>query len=139
MDRSTSDGSAHLGRTYYFYPNANCSTSTTDPCQLDAGFISSRDGGASWGGKQQGAGPVTLTWFMAQGFMVGDYIATTFSRSLAFSPIAVASAGTPTQNLNEAVRGHLRSCVATSGGASITQGAGKGTPPLSFVVGPTNR
>src|SRR5207249_4850732 len=35
VDRSTSDGTAHLGLTYYFYPNASCGPST---CKLEVGF-----------------------------------------------------------------------------------------------------
>src|SRR6266700_5991528 len=111
VDKTTSGGAGHLGLAYYFYPNANCTVST---CKLDAGFISSPDGGATWGGKQQLAGPMSLTWlaFTTQGFMVGDYISTSFSGGLAFPVIAVAVAGTPTQNLNEAM-------FATSSGRAI--------------------
>src|SRR5215208_3784217 len=45
VDRSTSGATARLGLTYYFYPNRSCSAAT---CQLDVGFISSTNGGASW-------------------------------------------------------------------------------------------
>jgi hypothetical protein len=44
VDRATSGASAHLGLTYYYYPDANCDAST---CQLDVGFISSTNGGAT--------------------------------------------------------------------------------------------
>jgi hypothetical protein len=139
VDKTTSGGAGHLGLAYYFYPNANCTVST---CQLDAGFISSSDGGATWGGKQQLAGPMSLTWlaFTTQGFMVGDYISTSFSGGLAFPVIASAVAGTPTQNLDEAMFTTSSGlAVATGGTASTTQGAGSGASPLSFVVGPLNR
>jgi len=101
VDKATSGSSAHLGLTYYFYPNAACTVST---CQLDAAFISSVDGGATWSNPVPLAGPMTLTWLAlsSQGFMVGDYISTSFlSNGLALTTIAVASAGTPTQNLTE--------------------------------------
>src|SRR3989442_1456059 len=43
VDRTTAGASAHLGLTYYYYPNAACSAAS---CQLSVGFISSTNGGA---------------------------------------------------------------------------------------------
>jgi len=139
VDRATSGGSAHLGLSYYFYPNASCTVST---CQLDSGFISSSDSGATWGGKVQLAGPMSVTWtaFTTQGYMVGDYISTSFSGALAYPVIAVSVAGTPTQSLNEAMFVTASGQpVATGVTASTMQGAGSGSSTLSFVVGPLNR
>jgi len=139
VDKSTSGSTADVGLSFYFYPNANCTVST---CQLDTGFISSSDGGAHWGGKQQLAGPMTLSWlaFTTQGFMVGDYISTSFSGGLAFPVIAVASAGTPTQNLQESMFVTSTGlAVATGGAPASTAGAQAGVSTISFVVGPTNR
>jgi hypothetical protein len=139
VDKSTSGSTGHLALAYYFYPNASCTVST---CQLDAGFISSSDGGVTWGGKQQLAGPMSLGWlaFTTQGFMVGDYISTSFSGGLAFPAVAVATAGTPTQDLHEAMFTTSSGLAVASGGtASTTRGAGSGASPLSFVVGPLNR
>jgi hypothetical protein len=81
VDRSTSGQSAHLGLAYYYYPNVNCSaiaTSTTPACQLNVGFISSTNGGASWSKAVHLAGPMNVTWLplTTLGFMVGDYIST---------------------------------------------------------------
>jgi hypothetical protein len=80
VDKTTSGGSAHLGLTYYFYPNTNCTTST---CQLDVGFISSTNGGSSWGTATTITGPMTLTSLplTSQGYMVGDYISTSFNNT----------------------------------------------------------
>ena len=66
---------ARIGLTYYFYPNRSCTAAT---CQLDVGFISSTNGGASWSTATQLAGPMTLSWLpnTSQGRMVGDYIST---------------------------------------------------------------
>jgi hypothetical protein len=91
VDNSTSDGSAHLVVTFYFYPNANCTTST---CQLDVGSSTSMDGGASWTSNTQLAGPMSLTWLAktSQGVMVGDYISTSFVGGPAFPAFAVANA-----------------------------------------------
>jgi hypothetical protein len=84
VDRSTSGNSARLVVTFYFYPNANCTT----------GYSTSADGGASWTTNTQIAGPMMLAWFpnTSQGFMPGDYISTSFSGTPAFPAIAVANA-----------------------------------------------
>jgi len=93
VDNSTSDGSARLVVTFYFYPNANCTTAT---CQLNVGFSTSADGGATWSSNSQITGPMSLTWLpnTTQGFMVGDYISTSFvgGGTPAFPAFAVASA-----------------------------------------------
>jgi BNR repeat-like domain len=91
VDRSTSGSSAHLAVIFYFYPNANCTTAT---CQLDVGFSTSADGGSTWTSNTQVAGPMSLTWLpnTSQGFMVGDYMSTSFVGSPAFPAFAVASA-----------------------------------------------
>ncbi len=94
VDKGTSGSSAHLGLAYYYYPNTSCSTST---CQLDVGFISSTNGGSSWGTATQVAGPMTLTWLpnTTDGYMVGDYISTSYAGGKAYPVIAVAfSTGT---------------------------------------------
>jgi hypothetical protein len=78
VDRSTAGNAAHLALTYYYYPDAACTTAT---CQLDAGYISSPDGGAHWGPATQLAGPMSLSDVAntSQGPMVGDYISTSFT------------------------------------------------------------
>jgi hypothetical protein len=91
VDRTTSGGSAHLVVTFYYYPNANCTTAT---CQLNVGYSTSADGGASWTSNTPVAGPMSLTWFpnTTQGYMPGDYISTSFSGAPAYPAIAVANA-----------------------------------------------
>ncbi|MEY9944034.1 putative Ig domain-containing protein [Kitasatospora sp. GAS1066B] len=75
VDPSSSGSTARLGLTYYYYPNASCTDTT---CQLDAGYVSSTDGGATWTAPLQLAGPMTLAWLpnTSQGRMFGDYIST---------------------------------------------------------------
>ena len=75
VDSSTSGASARIGLTYYYYPNASCTTAT---CKLDAGFVSSVNGGATWSAPTQIAGPMSLSWLpnTSEGIMFGDYIAT---------------------------------------------------------------
>jgi hypothetical protein len=120
VDNSTSDGSARLVVTFYFYPNTNCTASN---CELEVGFSTSSDGGASWASKTQIAGPMTLSWLpnTTQGRMVGDYISTSFvGSSPAFPAFAVATAPTKggsdcvtaTPNCNEAI-------FTVSGGLSV--------------------
>ena len=90
----TSGATAHLAVTYYFYPTANCTSST---CKLEYGFIESSDGGATWGAPVTVTGPMRLTWLpnTTSGFMVGDYTSSSFVGSNAFSVLAVAKMGTP--------------------------------------------
>jgi hypothetical protein len=78
VDPATSGPGTHLALTYYYYPTATCTTST---CQLDIGYASSPDGGASWSPPTALAGPMSLTDIAAtsQGPMVGDYISTSFN------------------------------------------------------------
>jgi len=101
VDKGTSGSTAHVALTYYFYPESNCSTST---CQLDVGFSSSTNAGATWTASTMLAGPMTVTWLAntTQGFMVGDYISTSFAGGLAHGVFAVASANNGTV-FNEAM------------------------------------
>jgi len=115
VDRSTSGASARIGLTYYFYPNRSCTSAT---CQLDVGFISSTNGGASWSPATQLAGPMTLSWLAntSQGRMVGDYISTSVrSGANAFPVIAVAFAPSGS-TFNEAM-------YVPTNGLSISGGA----------------
>jgi hypothetical protein len=95
VDPRCAGRSAHLGLTYYFYPDAACTTAT---CQLDVGFVSSADGGATWTRPTKLAGPMRLTWLplTSQGYMFGDYISTSIvARSrLAIPVIEIARAPT---------------------------------------------
>lgn len=98
VDPSTSGGSAHLGLTYYFYPVSNCSS-----CQLNVGFVSSLDGGKTWSKPKKLAGPMQITWLAntSQGYMVGDYISTSYVNGKGFGVFGRALA--PGAKLNEAM------------------------------------
>ncbi len=91
VDKSTSGSTARLGLTYYYYPVSNCTAAT---CQLNVGFISSANGGASWSAPTIVAGPLTLSWLAntSQGRMVGDYISTSYAGGLAHGVFALATA-----------------------------------------------
>jgi hypothetical protein len=89
VDSSTSGGSAHLALTFYFYPVANCTTST---CLLEVGTSTSADGGASWMPNNMVAGPMSLTWLATttRGYFVGDYISSSFVGGAAYPAFVVA-------------------------------------------------
>lgn len=72
VDPTTSRNHAHLALTYYYYPSSSCEPAT---CQLEVGYSTSTDGGATWTAPQRLAGPMSVSWFpnTTQGFMVGDY------------------------------------------------------------------
>lgn len=90
-DPATSGSTAHLALTYHFYLNAACASTS---CSLNAGFISSQDGGASWSAPTTLAGPMKPSWLpnTFAGLMVGDYTSTAFSGGKAFGVFALARA-----------------------------------------------
>src|SRR5262249_3513760 len=116
VDPSTSGEAAHLALTYYYYPNTDCAP---DTCELSVGFVHSSDGGATWSVPTTLAGPMKLSWLAStdQGFMVGDYISTSFTGSKAVSVCANASA--PTHGLlQEAMFGTVTDVMTASGTAN---------------------
>jgi hypothetical protein len=96
----TAGPNAHLGITYYYYANTACAPAT---CQLYVGFISSRNGGATWGAPVTLAGPMTIGWLpqTSLGAMVGDYTTTAFSGDRPYGVFAVAHA--PSGRFDEAM------------------------------------
>jgi hypothetical protein len=101
VDPTTSGSRAHLALTFYFYPNAACGGA----CSLEAGFISSPDGGAHWGPATQLAGPMALSEIAltSQGPMVGDYISTSFSGGRATTLLAVGLQQPTSSTFDEAM------------------------------------
>jgi len=90
IDPSTSGSSAHLALTYYYYPNADCTTQT---CNLSVGFVSSQDGGQTWTKGKQLTGGMNVTWLPVTllGYMAGDYISTSYVNGKAFGVFSVAA------------------------------------------------
>lgn len=121
VDHATSGSTAKLGLYYYFYPNANCTSST---CQLEVGYISSANGGSTWSTAQTIAGPFGLSLIAgtSQGSMVGDYISCSVQGGNAYALVAVGKSPTNGQAFNEA--------MYTAGGLAVTGGA------LHAVTGP---
>jgi hypothetical protein len=101
VNPATSGSSAQLGLTYYFYPNAACGGA----CQLEAGYISSPDGGAHWGTATQLAGPMALSQIAqtSQGPMVGDYISSSFSGSTVTTILAIGRQQPTSTSFDEAM------------------------------------
>jgi hypothetical protein len=139
VDKATAGSSAHLGLTYYYYPRASCSTST---CQLDVGFISSTNGGASWSAPIQLAGPMSLAWLAStnQGVMVGDYISTSFAGGTAHPVFALANAPSGSI-LDEAIYTTTAGLVPSGGSATsrgepavVSAGGGQVATPASVTV-----
>jgi hypothetical protein len=112
----TTGANAHIGVAYYYYPQANCSVSS---CALTLGYISSKNGGKTWARPVQLGTPMHMTWLANtdQGFMVGDYIATTFAANGVH--IAATQAQAPGSKFNE---------FLVSNSTSVTDEA---TPELS--------
>jgi len=91
VDQSTSGKTTHLGLTYYYYPNANC---TVASCRLAAGFVYSHDAGNSWSSPSKLASGMQMSWLpnTTLGYMVGDYISTSYLNGKAFGVFAKALA-----------------------------------------------
>jgi hypothetical protein len=94
VDHATSGATAHLGVATYGYPNASCNSNT---CKLLAVFISSTNGGTTWSAPKKILGPLSLKGLpnTTLGYMVGDYISTSFgSNGKAYPVIANAIGST---------------------------------------------
>jgi hypothetical protein len=118
VDPSSSGATARIGLTYYYYPQANCTDTT---CQLDAGYVSSADGGSTWTAPTQLAGPMTLAWLpnTTQGRMFGDYISTSVlagGNAVTVIPIAHAPNGSRFD----------MGMYAPAGGLPVGSGSGSG-------------
>jgi BNR repeat protein len=117
VDPSTSGSTAHLALTFYYYPDANCSTST---CQLEVGFVSSVDGGNSWSTTTTlTPSAMNLTWLAntTDGYMVGDYISTSFSAGKAV-PLFVAASAPGGSQFNESLF-TVKAGLAVAGGTNV--------------------
>jgi len=91
VDPNTTGANAHLALTFYAYSDANCNSST---CKLYAAYTESADAGKTWTHAWVLAGPMNVTWLANtdQGYMVGDYISTSFFNDRPFGVFAKAVA-----------------------------------------------
>ncbi len=91
IDPKTSGATAHLAVTTYAYSNTNCGFST---CQLYVGFTTSQNGGKTWTAGKVLAGPMSISWLpnTFSGYMVADYLGTSYVNGNPFGVFAVAKA-----------------------------------------------
>lgn len=101
VDRSTSGTTAHIVAAYYYFPDAAC---TVARCRLNVGFISSSDGGTTWGAPiKLNKHAMRLSWLAdtTLGHMVGDYLSSAFAGGKAVTVFAVARRPSHTGTLRE--------------------------------------
>ncbi|MGZ4256601.1 MAG: sialidase family protein [Gaiellaceae bacterium] len=115
-DPNTSGSTAHLGLYFYSFPVANCAyadpANLSNQCDLQVGYVSSTDGGATWSSPTYLA-HMTLNSLVrsSQGLMVGDYssadvIPAGKNKGKSISGFAVGLPGlSDTQNLFVATHG----------------------------------
>jgi hypothetical protein len=132
VDPATFGTGAHLGITYYYLPNANCTFSS---CRIEVGFIASTNGGATWGAPEQLAGPMQVGWLPNSdlGYMIGDYSSTSFLGSIARSTFPVAAA--PAGGLFEQAIFTANGLALTAGGMQLSS-AGERPYAQSYPVSP---
>ncbi len=100
-DPTTSGATAHLALVYY-YSNTNCSLST---CQLNVGFTTSIDGGATWTAGAKLGGPMSVSWLPVSdnGPMLADYIGVSYVNGNPFGVFPGALPPSGGTLLNEAM------------------------------------
>lgn len=89
-DEKTSGPHAHLAATFYTVNTANCATAA---CRIDVRLATSVNGGASWRRTVRlNTQAMPLSWLArtVSGYMVGDYVGTTFAAGRAVSVYALA-------------------------------------------------
>jgi hypothetical protein len=130
VDHTTQGATAHLGVAFYFLTDGNCNANT---CKLNAGFISSTNGGTTWSAPIRIFGPISEKGLPnAGGYFVGDYISTSFgSNGKAYPEIANATG-------SSCVLGNITSChefmVAPTNGLAARGGTRPATAgPVLFV------
>jgi hypothetical protein len=150
-DPTTSGPNAHLALFYYTYPNAACdyaNPGTTSQCNLEYGYVSSTNGGATWSSPtilaQMTLADIVRT---SQGPMVGDYSGATVIRSDGTGShnvgkaIAAFAVGVQGHSMNESMYVPTDGLDITGGTAPMLQStAGTETAPQQQAplnVGPT--
>jgi hypothetical protein len=132
VDKTTAGATARLGLTFYFYPPGST--------LLGVGFISSTNGGASWGAPQVVVSGMQTGWLAntSQGRMVGDYISTSFGSdhlargvfAVAAPPTSGASCGAVADNCFEPTvtfaSGLAGGSVSSTGDPVLVRGTGGG-------------
>jgi hypothetical protein len=119
VDPAASGSTARLALTYYEYPEARCGILS---CRLNVGFITSADGGASWSAPVQLNTESMRIPYLPRtnsGFMVGDYISTSFVNGVPLPVFALAYP--PTLDLRTRTI-HYDQAVYTAPGLEVGEG-----------------
>jgi hypothetical protein len=134
VDPATSGASAHLTVTTYAYSNTNCSFSS---CQLYVGFTTSKDGGKTWTAGKVLAGPMNLSWLpnTFSGYMVADYLGTSYVNGNPFGVFAVAKAMSGGK-FNEAMYTTTTALLASDNEPTFSSAADKPIPGVKGDKGP---
>lgn len=138
VDQSTSGSAAHLALVFYYYPDASCSLST---CQLQVGFVSSIDGGNTWSAENTLTTSIMNIAWLANtdsGYMVGDYISTSFSSGKAFPVFVAAATPSGSGQLNEFLS-TVQAGLAVQGGSFAASAAhvvtfAQSHPPVLYTA-----
>jgi hypothetical protein len=141
VDKTTSGSSAHLVVTFYYQSATGNSVSS---CTLGVGTISSTNGGSRWGTataiiSSTGVNAFQQQWLAttSQGYMVGDYISTSFNGSgVAFGAFATATA--PTSGTACSGGGFLDNCNEPMDTTVSGQALGATTAGATGAPGNTN-
>jgi len=93
VDSRTSGNQARIGVAFYSVEGANCVADSTQ-CEIFANFISSNDGGQTWGAPLRLGGPMNPDWISTtnRGKMIGDYTQTAYVNGVAFPIVSVGMA-----------------------------------------------
>jgi hypothetical protein len=130
VNRTTAGAHTQLALTYYFDTAPGCAGST---CQIQVGFTSSTDNGASWTSPEQLSAPMQLGWLAptSLGVMVGDYISTSFlaGQQRVIGVFAAASAPASDGALNEPM---------FAGVEQVRSGTNRTTPAPAVNTGAAN-
>ena len=107
VDERTSGAHAHLAVTFYTVNTANCATAA---CRIDVRMATSVNGGATWRRPVRlNTTAMPLSWLArtVSGYMVGDYVGTSFAAGRAVGVYALArrpAGGRLNESINAAAR-----------------------------------
>jgi hypothetical protein len=131
VDKATSGANIHVGVAYYYYPVVPCTEAT---CDLDVGYISSTNGGTSWGAATMLRGAMKLDWSpnTTQGRMVGDYISTSYGSDGLAHPVFAESYLPPTGDCVTSTPNCNQPLESPSTGLAAAAGSNVANDPVVF-------
>lgn len=127
VNKATSGATAQVGLTYYFYNQGSTA--------LNVGYISSSNGGSTWGAPQTISTGATSVWAAttSQGRMVGDYISTSYgSDNLAHGIFATVTAGSSGTGCSTGALDNCNEPIATFGSGQAAGALSGADDPVLF-------